>query len=198
MCIKWRREDRDGQIEAYEKKRREARREGERQLEKIYPRAVKGKDIGVPRLAADEMDAAFDADPLEGVRTDRRKGRRRRCIDALGAAGGPMGDHAGPSPPVGVRAEWWQGGAKPVGGGVARPTPRRGLDRRGARCAIRVSQRSCGKREQRDRARCAPLVQGIYRAKMYAFLSIRSFPSFLLVSFRLLFFFWEFVLEELF
>lgn len=200
VYIKWRGEDRDGQIDEEKRTKRKGARRGGRvkgSSRKYIRERLKGRTSesrGWPRTRWMPLSTRTR---WKGCgRT--AKGRRRRCIDALGAAGGPMGDHAGPSPPVGVRAEWWQGGAKPVGGGVARPTPRRGLDRRGARCAQRVFQRSCGKREQRDRARCAPLVQGIYRAKMYAFLRIRSFPSFLLVSFRLLFFFWEFVLEELF
>lgn len=135
---------------------REEVREGERQLEKIYPRVVKGKDIGVPRLAADEMDAGFHAGPLEGMRrTDGPTKGCRRCIDALGAAS-PMGDH---EPPIGVQAEWWQGRGDAGGGraceaGLRCTTPRRGLDRRGARCASTVSS-DRGNRELRDRARCA-------------------------------------------
>lgn len=123
---------------------REEVREGERQLEKIYPRVVKGKDIGVPRLAADEMDAGFHAGPLEGMRrTDGPTKGCRRCIDALGAAS-PMGDH---EPPIGVQAEWWQGRGDAGGGraceaGLRSTTPRRGLDRRGARCASTGFQRS--------------------------------------------------------
>lgn len=90
-------------------------REGERQLEKIYPRVVKGKDIGVPRLAADEMDAGFHAGPLEGMRTDgwTDEGlspvhRRSRCSQPYGRPRAPHWGAGGVVAGAG-RCRWGEG-----------------------------------------------------------------------------------------
>lgn len=172
------------------------RREGERQLEKIYPRVVKGKDVGVPRLAADEMDAGFHADPLEGMRTDGwtdgwgAKGcRRSRCIDAPGAAASPMGDRAGPGPPSGCRRSGGRGRGDAGGGRGCEPASRSPLSRRVG--SARRPMRGNGFSSNRgisgielDARGARRLSQGshfhdpsrgiftVYRAKMYAFLRI--------------------------
>lgn len=91
-------------------------------------------------------------------RTDGPTKGCRRCIDALGAAS-PMGDH---EPPIGVQAEWWQGRGDAGGGraceaGLRCTTPRRGLDRRGARCASTGFQRSWKPRIAGSSSMCAGL-----------------------------------------
>lgn len=197
MCIKWRGEDRDGQIDEEKRTKRKgarARGEGERQLEKIYPRAVKGKDIGVPRLAADEMDAAFDADSLEGVRTDREGSsspvhRRSRCSRR------PYGRPRGAEPP-----RWGAGGVVAgrgeAGGGrgcEADSSPRVGSARRPMRAtgfpAIVWKARTAGSSSMRS-ARPRDLSREDVCVSQHSIFSILS-PCFFQI-------FWEFVSEELF